>query len=215
MTYFPLAETHDTGAAYFESLGLIGGSTGLAPLITNNTTIAAFTDSDGTALTITDSVAYSASGAAASWAGYNLGSSITKGLCIAYVKPNTSNYIGVGFHTSTLPSGALEDSYEAAFDGAGSHTELNKYVSDTLTSVQTDANIYQNDSGDSSVWGIGLYVDVDNDIQKAFIKSGLNQWIEILADDDDAHTDSTFQSFYLRHYGEYCRFICPIYCWGA
>jgi hypothetical protein len=219
MTYFPLAETYDTGEAYFTSLGLLGVSTGMAPLITNSTTIAAFSDSDGTALTITDSVAKAATGAAASWAGYNLSASKTKLLAIAHVHPSTSNYIGLGFHTSTLPSSTLENAYEATFDGAGGHSELGKYVktngSTTYTAVQTDATIYQNDASLSAVWGIALYVDGDGDIQRSFLKGNTGQWIQVLADTDTDHTSATFQSFYLRHYGESARFICPIYCWGA
>jgi len=208
-----------TGEDYWISLGILGASTGMVPLISSHTTIPAFDDSDGTAVVITDSVALAGTAAAASWTGYNLAASKTKLLAIAYVHSSTSNYIGLGFHTSTLPSSTLENAYEATFDGAGGHSELGKYVktngSTTYTAIETDATIYQNDLAYSAVWGIGLYVDVDNDIQKSFFKGSSGQWVQVLADTDTAHTSATFQSFYLRHYGESARFIAPIYCWGA
>ena len=210
MTYFPLAAYAQTGEDFFRKEGFLVD--GMDPLITNSTTIAAFSDSDGTALTITDSVAKSATGAAASWAGYNLSASKTKLLAIAHVHSSTSNYIGLGFHTSTMPASTLVDSYEATFDGAGGHSELSKYVSGSITALE-DATIFQNDVVTSAVWGIGLYVDGSGNIQKSFLKSGSGQWIQVLADTEADH--SSFQSFYLRHYGESARFISPIYCWGS
>ena len=212
MTYFPQAAYAQTGENFFRQEGFLVD--GMAPLITASTTIPATDDSDGTALTITDSVAKSAVGAEASWAGWDLSASKTKLLAIAYVHPSTSNYIGLGFHTSTLPADELQDAYEATFDGAGGHSELGKYVTDgTYTAVQTDATIYQDDAATSAVWGIALYVDGSGNVQKSFLKSGSGQWIQILADTETDH--SSFQSFYLRHYGESARFISPIYCWGS
>jgi len=212
MTYFPQAAYAQTGEDFFRKEGFLVD--GMAPLITNSTTVTAFSDSDGTALTITDSVAKSAVGAEASWAGYNLSASKTKLLAIAYVHPSTSNYIGIGFHTSTLPTDELQDAYEATFDGAGGHSELGKYVTDgTYTAVQTDTTIFQNDVVTTAVWGIALYVDGSGNVQKSFLKSGSGQWIQVLADTESDH--SSFQSFYLRHYGESARFITPIMVWGS
>ena len=212
MTYFPQAAYAQTGENFFRQEGFLVD--GMAPLITASTTIPATDDSDGTALTITDSVAKSAVGAEASWAGWDLSASKTKLLAIAYVHPSTSNYIGLGFHTSTLPTDELQDAYEATFDGAGGHSELGKYVTDgTYTAVQTDATIYQDDAATSAVWGIALYVDGSGNVQKSFLKSGSGQWIQVLADTETDH--SSFQSFYLRHYGESARFITPIMVWGS
>ena len=210
MGYAPSTFHAGTGEDFFLKEGFL---TGMDPLITNSTTIAAFSDSDGTALTITNSVAKSATGAAASWAGYNLSASKTKLLAIAYVHSSTSNYVGLGFHDGTMPASTLVDSYEATFDGAGGHSELAKYVSGSLTAVQTETTIFQNDAVLSAVWGIGLYVDGSDNVQKSFLKSGSGQWIQILADTETDH--SSFQSFYLRHYGDSARFISPIYCWGS
>ena len=208
MSYAPSTFHPGTGEDFFRQEGFLVD--GMAPLITASTTIPATDDSDGTALTITDSVAKSAVGAEASWAGWDLAAAKTKLLAIAYVHPSTSNYVGVGFNVSTLPATTLVDSYEATFDGAGGHSELAKYVSGGLTAIQTDATIYQEDVVTTSVWGIALYVEAD--IQKVFIKSA-GQWIQVLADTDADH--SSFQSVYLRHYGESARFITPIMVWGS
>ena len=213
MSYAPSTFHAGTGEDFFRKEGFLVD--GMDPLISARYTIPAFDDSDGTALTITDSVAEAATGAAASWAGWDLSASKTKLLAIAYVHPSTSNYIGVGFHTGTLPSSTLEDSYEATFDGTGGHSELAKYTTaGGLAALQTEATIYQDDVVTAAVWGIGLYVDQSggSEVQKVFVKSS-GQWIQILTDTDTDH--SSFQSFYLRHYGESARFVSPIMCWGA
>ena len=101
----------------------------------------------------------------------------------------------------------------ATFDGAGGHSELAKYVSGSLTAVQTDATIYQNDVVTAAVWGIALYVDGSGNVQKSFVKGGTAEWLQVLADTETDH--SSFQSFYLRHYGESARFITPIMVWGS
>ena len=214
MSYTPSTFHAGTGEDFFRKEGFLVD--GMAPLISARYTIPAFDDSDGTALTITNSVAKSAAGAEASWSGYNLSASKTKLLAIAYVHPSTSNYVGLGFHTSTLPTDELQDAYEATFDGAGGHSELGKYVTDgTYTAVQTDSTIFQDDGHvyATALWGIGIYVDGSGNVQKSFVKSGSGQWIQVLADTETDH--SSFQSFYLRHYGESARFITPIYCWGS
>ena len=41
MTYSPLANTYTTGEAFFEGLGLIGGSTGMAPIFAMNNSLVA------------------------------------------------------------------------------------------------------------------------------------------------------------------------------
>ena len=213
MTYHPFAETHDTGTAYWESLGLIGGSTGMAPLITASTTIPALDDYDGTAVTITDSVAKSASGAAVSWAGWDFSSSISKGLMVAYIHGSTSNWTGVGFHVGTLPASGVQNTYQTVFENDANVTQLGEHSSGSFTAIGADHTIYQADSANSAIWGIALYVDGSSNVQKTFIKSGISQWIQVLPATDSDH--SSFQSCYLRYNGENARFIAPIMVWGA
>ena len=210
MTYFPIAETHDTGTAYFESLGLL---TGMAPLITASTPIPAFDDQDGTVVTITDSVAAAASGTAVSWAGWDFSSSISKGLILSYVQPSTNDWTGVGFHVGTLPASGVQNTYQTVFDGSTGNTQIGEHSSGGFTSLGTEATIYQDDVKTAAAWGIALYVDGSSNVQKTFIKSGTSQWIEVLSVADSDH--SSFQSCYLRSQGTSARWIAPIMAWGA
>ena len=141
MSYAPSTFHAGTGEDFFRKEGFLVD--GMAPLVTARYTIPAFDDSDGTALTITNSSAKAGTGATISWAGWDLSASKTKLLAIAYVHPSTSNYVGVGFNVSTLPTSTLVDSYEAIFDGTGGHSELGKYVGGSLTPVTTETTIYQ------------------------------------------------------------------------
>ena len=209
MTYQPLAETHDTGTAYFESLGLIGGSTGMVPLITASTTIPAFDDYDGTAVTITDSVAKSGAGAGTTWWGWDLASSITKGLIIAY-SHTESNHTGAGFHTSTLPASGASAAYISRLANGGS---VLLYGYGGGGNIAEDTTIYPPHDAFSPVMGQALYVDGSSNIQKTWVKSGTSQWFQVLSGTDSSHT--SFQSCFLQSNGAHARFITPIMVWGA
>ena len=213
MTYQPLAETHDTGTAYFESLGLIGGSTGMVPLITASTTIPAFDDYDGTALSITDSVAGPGAAYAVSWAGWNLASAKTKLLMTTYGVPSLSDWVGFGCHTSTLPTGLPQDAYNGMLYGNTGNTNISKYTGGSWAYIAYDQTILQEESKTAPVWGITLYVDGSSNVQKVFVKSGSAQWVQVLSTSDSAHT--SFQSAFLFHRGSNIRFITPIMVWGA
>ena len=218
MTYQPLAETYDTGTAYFESLGLIGGSTGMEPLVTASTTFPAFDDYDGADLTITDSVAKSTSGSATiSWSGYDLSAAKTKLLMTVYCQPSNTDWIGIGCHTGTLPATTLQDDYLALLYGNASGVYLARHVSPSgWIVIGTDTTMWQEELPTQPVWGIGLYVDQSNpgsEVQKLFVKSGSGQWLQLL---DAANADhSSFQSIVLYNRGHYCRYITPIMVWGA
>ena len=216
MTYHPLAETHDTGEAYFTSLGLLGASTGMAPLITASTTIPAFDDYDGTVLPITDSVAGPGVAFAISWAGWDLAAAKTKLLMTTYTQPSTSDWCGIGCHTGTLPTAGLEDCYTAMLYGNASRIDMAKYTTGVgWATIGNDATIYQAELATAPVWGIGLYVDQTggSEVQKIFVKSGSAQWIQVLSTSDTSH--SSFQSVFLDHRGSNARFISPIMMWGA
>ena len=218
MTYFPQAAYAQTGENFFRQEGSLVD--GMAPLITASTTIPAFDDYDGTALTITNSVAKSATAGASSWAGWNLSSSITKCLIVAYGAPGTSQYTGVGMHVGALPATAPQNDYVATHYPAGSNLNIGKHVTNggtAWTTLGSESTIYQDDVVTAAVWGIALYVDADNDIQRVFVKSGTAEWLQVLetADDSSASGLTSFQSVFLRYEGSDCRFITPIMCWGA
>ena len=86
MSYAPSTFHAGTGEDFFRKEGFLVD--GMAPLVTAKYTIPAFDDYDGTAVTITDSVAKSAGGSTASWAGYNLAAAKTKLLVLSYTQPS-------------------------------------------------------------------------------------------------------------------------------
>jgi len=215
MTYFPIAETHDTGEAYFESLGLIGGSTGMVPLIVGNTTYPAFDSTGGTAITITDSVAAAGAAYTASFAAYDV-SGKSKILFLSYQHTGASTYgVGVGIHDSTT-YGALattcKDCYQfVTYDTA---TELYKTTGagPSWTELASDSSIANATTVTTNIVGMAIYAD-GTDV-KTFGKWGsTSQWIQI-----NGVADSTFTNYdqvYLKFWGQNARFISPVMCWGA
>ena len=214
MTYHPLAETHDTGTAYFESLGLIGGSTGMAPLIVGDTTYPAFDSTAGTAITITDSVAEAGTAFAASVAAYDV-SGKSKILFLSYQHTGASTYgVGVGIHDSTTYAmdATCKDVYQfVTYDTA---TELYKTTgaSPTWTELASDSTIANATTVTTNVVGMAIYADGTN--VKTFIKWGsTSQWIPLQSVSDSTFTN--FDQVYLKFFGQNARFITSVMCWGA
>lgn len=213
MTYKPSTFHAGTGEDFFRKEGIL--IDGMDPLISGRYTFPAFTDYDGTQMTVTNSKSQSAAGAAASWSGYNLAAAKTKLLAIVQTQPSTSNFMGIGFHTSTLPTDGLQDSYENCFNRTGGHVGLHEFGSGSVSYMTNGivANPDQAAYATSPVCGLGLFVDADNDIQKAFFKSK-GEWIQVASTLSDT-THSSFQSVYLSYNGENAEFICPIMVWGS
>ena len=198
------------GTDFFTANGYL---TGLSSILEYSTDIGAFDDSDGTALTITDSVALAGTGDANSWSGWNLGAAQTKLLALTYMQPSLSDWVGLGFHEGSLPTTALQESYQSIFYGGQSKIALSEYTGGSKTEISTDTTMYQDDLRTSAVWGMALYVDGDSNIQKSFAKGATGQWFEVGSATATDH--SSFQSLFLWHDGQSARFICPIYLWGA
>jgi hypothetical protein len=213
MSYAPSTFHAGTGEDFFRKEGFLVD--GMDPLVTARYTIPTPSDSNGTAITITNSVGQAASGASdATWIGYNLAAGKTKLLAIKYGQYKSGTWMGLGFHTSTLPTTTLQNAYMALYVGAGSKTALAKYVGGTYSAIVTeDTTFYQDNAQVAPVMGIGLYVDGDNDIQKSFVQSGTGEWFQLQAGAADSH--SSFQSFFMLSSGAYSRHIAPIYCWGS
>ena len=210
MSYAPSTFHAGTGEYFFLKEGFL---TGMSPLITARYTIPAFDDYEATNLTITNSSAKAGTGTATSWSGWNLDAAKTKLLALAYIAPSTTDWAGIGFHEGTLPTGALDESYQAIFYGNQARIAMSEYTGGSITDIDTTSTIYQDDVISSPVWGIALYVDGDSNLQKCFIKSGTAEWAEVLSDTDSDHT--SFQSFFLWHDEASVRFITPIMCWGS
>jgi hypothetical protein len=230
MTYFPLAETYDTGTAYFESLGLIGGSTGMAPIISANKTIPAV-DAYSSQLTVavTDSVlkytqTTSTTNRFASW---NLGATYDKLLGLCFFQMGTSQDTqGLIFSENTYTGsqatqGYPEDMYRLQNYTYSTTTAywLYKRVGTSYTKIGEDLTICVNDDPYSHVYGLAFYCEKGNPgVQKCFMKDGTtSQWIQILSTTDGAFTTG-FQSVGIltgAASGQVGRMIAPFYVWGV
>ena len=219
MTYAPSTFHANTGEDFFRKNSLLVD--GMEPLVTGTYTVPAFDDSDGTSLTITDSCALSGVASAASWAGWNLAASKTKLLAITNQHHSGAGahplgYLGIGFHTSTLPATTLVDAYVSVMDKAyGAAHELVTYRSGSLTTLEIVTKLYQDDAAKGRVWGIGLYVDADSNIQKTFVRPEGGSWFEVHSHTADSSPHTSFQSVFLQHSGSNARFITPIMVWGS
>lgn len=213
MTYHPLAETHDTGTAYFESLGLIGGSTGMVPLISSTTTFPSYTGEYGTPTpAITDSVLKYGSGAGSSYVGYDFSEAMDQCLGIVYCSGHGESKIG--FQAAAIDTsgdmtagyiGGFNDGITRLFEKTGSWDQIGD-----------DQTIGQDESVNAPIWGMAIYVNGATGVIKVFIKSGSAQWIQVLTATDDPVTNSTFLSCLVRTSPSAdTRLVTPFYVWGA
>ena len=214
MSYAPSTFHAGTGEDFFLKEGFL---TGMAPIISARYTIPAFDGQDGTAMTISGSVAKAATGNAESWAGWNLGATYTKLLIIAYMQPSTGAYTGIGAKVDVIPVGSIKpDAYQTRYADAFGYADLGKYVGTSWSQLATNTTIYQEYAATAPVWGIAFYLDptLGSEVLKTFFKSGSSQWFETMeVTGDTAHT--SFQSVYLRYDGDDCRYITPIMVWGS
>tara|TARA_R100000808_G_scaffold6010_1_gene18032 strand:- start:10915 stop:11559 length:645 start_codon:yes stop_codon:yes gene_type:complete len=214
MSFAPSTFHAGTGEDFFRKEGFL---TGMAPIISARYTIPSFDGSDGTAVTITNSVAKAGSATAESWAGWNLGATYTKLLITAYGHTCPANGWGVGAKVDVLTDAAVikPATYQTRFNIYTGHS-LGKYTADpgsVFATIASDSTIYQKQEFQAAVWGIALYLDGTSNVQKTFIKSGTGQWIQVLSAGDTDH--SSFQSVYFRHQGDDARLITPIRVWGS
>jgi len=219
MTYFPLAETHDTGTAYFESLGLIGGSTGMEPLLVCNSTITApdFTSLPaGNAITITDSVAEctgSSGGYDFRYAAWSFATS-TKLLAVSYFHRNTM----LGFATGTGVVGTNNQGYYAYTPGSTAFQIKKAYGG--YSTIGEDTTIQDLQAVTAHVYGIALYVDASSNTQTLFAKFGTeSQWFQVVTTSDDESALDDVTCMYVGSTGgpggTVSRVISPIMVWGA
>ena len=229
MTYHPLAETHDTGEAYFTSLGLLGASTGMAPIISATTTIPSVDSySSNLTIAITDSVLkYTQTSSADKHFTYTLGATKTKLLAISYFQIGTSlNAQGISFSQDTWsgqqPTHAYLDNAYYFIDFpylSNNKVSLLKIVSTTHGWLANDATICVNDDPFAHAYGLAFYCE--DHVQKAWVKMGsTSQWLQVfsLTDESLDIAGTPFQSVgVVTGYtsGNVGRMISPFYVWGA
>ena len=235
MTYFPLAETHDTGEAYFTSLGLLGASTGMAPIISATTTMpTSDAYSSNLTRTITDSVQkYVQSGGDNRQFSYDLGGSYSKLFVLSYFQTGTSydsQLIGASTNTysgSQSTQVYVQDFYAGGVFSSQSRIYKRAGTASPWSTLASDTSIYPlvrwvsaADSKKAPAYGIAMYFE--EDVQKQFLKFGTtSQWFQVLSTTDD--TSASFGTVNYQtamvstgyHSTDTGRMITPFYVWGA
>ena len=225
MTYIPQVQGH-SDLAYFEDLGLIGGSTGMVPLISagGGDNFPTPDDSYGTAAYVSGNTLKWGAASANSWQGYDLtGGPYTKLLSVVYTHQSTSQYQylihgKVAVDSADAYSG--DDLYVAVNSPAGSNSYIYKVTSTSWTELGADATIWSGTSAtplpSDRVYGWALYTSYIGGVgsQRLFLKAGAtSQWFQILS---TADTDTQeFQSVVLWTLAKNQRSITPFYVWGA
>tara|TARA_R100000808_G_scaffold6010_1_gene18031 strand:- start:10208 stop:10915 length:708 start_codon:yes stop_codon:yes gene_type:complete len=234
MTYFPLAETHDTGEAYFTSLGILGSSTGMAPIISATTTMPTpDAYSSNLTRTITDSVLkYTQSGASNRQFSYDLGGSYSKLLVLSYFQTGTSyDSQLIGASTNTYSGSQATQVYAQDFYVGGVYSSQSRMykragTASPWTALASDTSIYPlvrwvgAASPSAPVYGAAMYLEEDS--QKLFLKFGsTSQWFQVIHTTDDTsasfgavnyQTAMVSTGYYSTDTG---RMITPFYVWGA
>ena len=231
MTYSPAQAGVMDGTDFFTSIGLIGGSTGMAPLPCSMPTamVAPYGYRDTITPTVTGSVLKGLSGAGNEYRnmGWNLdggdgSTSYTKALGIAYLVANGGVMCHIGFSNDALASGAnasdIDNNYSGGvrhYAGAGA-TIWARDGSDSVVGADTTILTFQTAS--SPVTGVAFYVE--DDVQKLYLKKGSgSQWILVLSTTDTTFSGTPFKSFgyiYAAYSsGKTCRMITPVMVWGA
>ena len=225
MTYSPAQVGIQDGTDYFTSLGLIGGSTGMTPLIVNNPNMSS-PDAWGNNLTLTTTgsllkmVASNSNWTNMSW---DLGgSTYDKVLGVVYYK-GLSRGVTIGFEEDAFSgSQATTDysinSYRAGAYTLGSfYTYIQKYVAGLGSNVAQDFTLSNNMSvAYSTVFGIALYIDTSSNVQTVFYKMGSNsQWFQGLTTADTSLTTG-WKSFILTRGNASTSYaVSPMMVWGA
>ena len=232
MTFSPAQAGIQTGEDYWTSIGILGASTGMSPIISANTTIPAVDAySSQLSVAVTDSVLkYThTTGSSNRQCSWNLGATKSKLLAISHFNMGTSLDIQAIFLSQDTYSGS--QGTQAYFDNAyyfanypystNNNVGMLKVVSTThawLTSG-TDATICVNDDPFAHSYGLAFY-SADH-VQKAFLKVGsTSQWIQIfsLTDESLDVAGVPFQSVGIQTghgSGQIGRMISPFYVWGA
>lgn len=194
------------GYDFFSSIGILDNT--FTEVMAATTTIPPFDSEFGTVSTIDNSVSLAGAGVAVSWAGWNIPVQ-EEVLMVSWMNPGLSAMVGLGLGETTLPVGALQDDFQIIFQTA--QMLFGKHVGGVFTTLATDNTIQNTNPSAQSAKGLAIYANGATNQQQLFINYG-GFWFHILTTNDAAF--STYESVFLRHYGNNARFITPIYVWG-
>ena len=237
MTYSPLSSTYTTGEAFFEGLGLIGGSTGMTPIFAmNNSLVAPDASQDDLTLLITNSsIRYTFDNPQEMNLTWNLGGTYEKLFAVGYFNAcddggwicfSENTYTGTPSGDPTSTDAYVTDMYYAGSNGPvgigyGSEIVKRSGAVQTYTHIINDYTAYNKTYLTTScVYGVAFYCDTTsgNESQKAYFKYGTtSQWFPIV-ESSDTDLTSGFQSVGIHVEGVLTaagRQLAPFYVWGA
>ena len=226
MSYAPSTFHAGTGEDFFTSLGLLGGSTGMVPLISagGGDNFPTPDDSYGTAASVSGNVLKWGTTSANSWQGYDLtGGPYTKLLSVVYTHQSTSQFqYLIHGKVAVDPANVMscDDLYVGINSPATSKSYIYKNTATIATELDADASIWVGTPAvplpSDRVYGYALYTSYIGVVgsQRLFLKAGAtSQWFQILS---TADTDTQeFQSVTLWTLAKSQRSITPFYVWGA
>jgi len=230
MSYAPSTFHAGTGEAYFTSIGILGGSTGMKVLPCSMPTamVAPYGYRDTITPTVTGSVLKGVSTAAEDkHMGWNLdggdgSTTYTKALGVAYLCSDGDITCHIGFSNDAISSGADTDFLDNHYSGgvrqyAAAGSTIWKYDGG-VSSVAADSSIYSLQTAVSPITGIAFYVE--DDVQKLYLKKGsTSQWIQVLSATDTTFSGTPFKSF-AQMYAAWSdakttRIVTPVMVWGV
>ena len=171
----------------------------------------------GTAITTTDSVVtQTASGDHyVNWNFLDSGStSYSKVLVIAY---GMADYFGIAA-SETEFTGASAGAYFIDSYLFFTHTgHLMSGAGGSWSLFHTDTTMPLNDNLVSNpIFGLGLYLEGTNNVQKTFFKSGTSNWAQTLSTTDSAVGSNGFKSMgFYGYLGALKRIVAPVMAWGV
>ena len=195
---------------------MIGGSTGMAPIISKNgaDTWGTPDETYGTAAVISTNVLKWGAASAYSWVGYSLGATYDKVLMMTYTIPSTAGNI----YTCLISEDALDNTNTVASDeqymtNQTATTQLHKRTGGSWTQLgASDTTIYTASTVSTPAFGTALYVE--DGTQKMFMKFGsTSEWFPVLSASDGDLT--SFQAVAIQSGGLNMRCTTPFLVWGA
>ena len=203
-----------TGEDYFTSIGILGSSTGMKPILSMPTVLSAPDGyRDGTTATTTDSVVYQTAGADC-WLNWNFldsgSTSYSKVLSIGYGIGRTfAITVSENAYTGATAGVYFDDCYQWRSDG--------KLYSESggWTLIGTDATYKPNtDLVTNPIIGIASYLETDQ-LQKTFFRTGSSDWVQVLSETSSNTGSNGFKCVGFYDYVTGKRVVAPVMAWGV
>ena len=214
--------------SYFREIGIVGGSTGLSPIIRGGNTIPPLDAyASGTTFDITDNVLKCTAGGGVNFhCSWDLGGSFDKVFALGYFVWGTVLDVQAIIVSENTYSGSqatqnyMDDYARNLAYSYSAEMRLQKRIGGTYTNLGTDTTIYPyKDAPTAPAYGLALYAESgDPGVQKGWIQFGsTSEWFELYSATDGALT-SGFQTVGIEmgyNAGNVGRMITPFYVWGA